>query len=103
MQIPRLNVIHSYLHVLAFAFMRRCAFPSWFCGVEASTHSGTVFQRALCLCPHGVAVCQGSSWPCLLYNKIPSPHTTLIRRTTVVVATASCNTTPDSGSMIVGC
>eukprot|EP00965_Chrysotila_dentata_P171618 5663690-Pleurochrysis_carterae.AAC.1 len=85
------NVIHSHLHVLALAFMRRCAFPSRFLLSWLVAHGDTVIQRALCLCPHGVIVCSGSSWPCCYINKIPSPHITLTLRATVVAATASCN------------
>eukprot|EP00965_Chrysotila_dentata_P178461 5893707-Pleurochrysis_carterae.AAC.1 len=71
--------------------MRRCAVPSCSCYVDTLAHGGTVIQRAHTLCPHGVVVCFGSSWPSCCHNKISLPHTTLTLRTTVVVATASCN------------
>eukprot|EP00965_Chrysotila_dentata_P226532 6195474-Pleurochrysis_carterae.AAC.1 len=72
------------------AFMRRCAVPSCSSRVDTLAHGGTVIQRALRLCLHGVVVCFGSSWPCRCYNKIPFSHTRLTLRTTVVLATVSC-------------
>eukprot|EP00965_Chrysotila_dentata_P024148 800388-Pleurochrysis_carterae.AAC.1 len=61
--------------------------PSCSFELISRAHGGTVIQRAFRLCPYGVVVCSGRSWPSCRYIKISFPYTKLtLLRTTVVVA-----------------